>query len=46
MLLSRSLLALVGLSIIAFAFGYAMAGRVLSRCGRITRPPAGWPART
>ena len=30
-LLSRSLLALLGLAIIAFAFGYAMAGRVLSR---------------
>ncbi|MFJ4918357.1 sensor histidine kinase [Streptomyces sp. NPDC088725] len=36
-LLSRSLFALVGLSIIAFAFGYAMAGRVLSPLGRITR---------
>ncbi|MFD3656559.1 sensor histidine kinase [Streptomyces sp. NPDC058620] len=36
-LLNRSLLALVGLSIIAFAFGYAMAGRVLSPLGRITR---------
>ncbi|AXG82924.1 sensor histidine kinase [Streptomyces paludis] len=36
-LLSRSLLALVGLSVIAFAFGYAMAGRVLSPLGRITR---------
>ncbi|WP_093798615.1 HAMP domain-containing sensor histidine kinase [Streptomyces sp. Wb2n-11] len=36
-LLSRSLLALLGLSIIAFAFGYAMAGRVLSPLGRITR---------
>lgn len=36
-LLSRSLLALVGLSVIAFAFGYAMAGRVLAPLGRITR---------
>lgn len=36
-LLNRSLLALVGLSIIAFAFGYAMVGRVLSPLGRITR---------
>ncbi|MER5848734.1 ATP-binding protein [Streptomyces sp. NPDC002012] len=36
-LLNRSLLALVGLSVIAFAFGYAMAGRVLFPLGRITR---------
>ncbi|PKV88456.1 HAMP domain-containing sensor histidine kinase [Streptomyces sp. TLI_146] len=36
-LLTRSLMALVGLSVIAFAFGYAMAGRVLSPLGRITR---------
>ncbi|WP_415949211.1 sensor histidine kinase [Streptomyces sp. KLOTTS4A1] len=36
-LLSRSLLALLGLSVIAFGFGYAMAGRVLSPLGRITR---------
>lgn len=36
-LLSRSLLALLGLAIIAFAFGYAMAGRVLTPLGRITR---------
>ncbi len=36
-LLSRSLMALLGLAIIAFAFGYAMAGRVLSPLGRITR---------
>ncbi|WP_327178406.1 HAMP domain-containing histidine kinase [Streptomyces sp. NBC_01335] len=36
-LLNRALLALVGLSIIAFAFGYAMAGRVLSPLGKITR---------
>ncbi|MGW4029272.1 sensor histidine kinase [Streptomyces sp. NPDC004838] len=36
-LLRRSLFALLGLSIIAFAFGYAMAGRVLSPLGQITR---------
>ncbi|MGE7385730.1 sensor histidine kinase [Streptomyces sp. NPDC004126] len=36
-LLSRSLMALLGLSVIAFAFGYAMAGRVLSPLGKITR---------
>ncbi|MGD6742693.1 sensor histidine kinase [Streptomyces sp. BH106] len=36
-LLSRSLMALMGLAVIAFAFGYAMAGRVLSPLGRITR---------
>ncbi|MEV6400191.1 HAMP domain-containing sensor histidine kinase [Streptomyces sp. NPDC051907] len=36
-LLQRSLFALLGLSVIAFAFGYAMAGRVLSPLGRITR---------
>lgn len=36
-LLTRSLLALLGLAIIAFAFGYAMAGRVLSPLGRILR---------
>ncbi|MFD8983493.1 HAMP domain-containing sensor histidine kinase [Streptomyces sp. NBC_00809] len=36
-LLRRSLMALLGLSIIAFAFGYAMAGRVLSPLGKITR---------
>ncbi|MQS38606.1 sensor histidine kinase [Streptomyces katsurahamanus] len=36
-LLQRSLFALLGLSIIAFAFGYAMAGRVLSPLGQITR---------
>ncbi|MGW5942148.1 sensor histidine kinase [Streptomyces celluloflavus] len=35
--LNRSLIALVGLTIVAFAFGYAMAGRVLSPLGRITR---------
>ncbi|MFF7261621.1 two-component sensor histidine kinase [Streptomyces sp. JV178] len=35
--LSRSLLALLGLAVIAFAFGYAMAGRVLAPLGRITR---------
>lgn len=42
-LLNRSLLALVGLSVIAFAFGYAMAGRVLSRWAGSPAPPAGWP---
>uniref|UniRef100_UPI0018D11593 sensor histidine kinase n=1 Tax=Streptomyces clavuligerus TaxID=1901 RepID=UPI0018D11593 len=36
-LLQRSLFALLGLSVIAFAFGYAMAGRVLSPLGQITR---------
>ncbi len=36
-LLQRSLLALLGLAVIAFAFGYAMAGRVLSPLGKITR---------
>ncbi|KPC59619.1 sensor histidine kinase [Streptomyces chattanoogensis] len=36
-LLNRSLLALLGLTLVAFAFGYAMAGRVLSPLGRITR---------
>jgi signal transduction histidine kinase len=36
-LLSRSLLTLLGLAVIAFAFGYGMAGRVLSPLGRITR---------
>ncbi|MGW6457090.1 sensor histidine kinase [Streptomyces sp. NPDC055078] len=36
-LLRRSLFALLGLSIIAFAFGYAMAGRVLSPLGQMTR---------
>ena len=36
-LLSRSLLALIGLTVVAFAFGYVMAGRVLSPLGRITR---------
>ncbi|QLH24596.1 cell wall metabolism sensor histidine kinase WalK [Streptomyces sp. Rer75] len=36
-LLRRSLLALLGLAVVAFAFGYAMAGRVLSPLGRITR---------
>ncbi len=45
-LLSRSLMALLGLSIIAFAFGYAMAGRVLSRWGRSPVRPAGWSAAT
>ncbi len=36
-LLRRSLLALLGLTVVAFAFGYVMAGRVLSPLGRITR---------
>lgn len=36
-LLSRSLMALLGLAVIAFAFGYGMAGRVLAPLGRITR---------
>ncbi|MFI1971399.1 two-component sensor histidine kinase [Streptomyces cinnamoneus] len=36
-LLRRSLMALMGLAVIAFAFGYAMAGRVLSPLGKITR---------
>ncbi|MFG2140922.1 HAMP domain-containing protein, partial [Streptomyces sp. NPDC048650] len=36
-LLNRSVLALLGLTVVAFAFGYAMAGRVLSPLGRITR---------
>ncbi|MGW1374385.1 histidine kinase dimerization/phospho-acceptor domain-containing protein, partial [Streptomyces sp. NPDC002446] len=35
--LNRSLLTLVGLAVVAFAFGYAMAGRVLAPLGRITR---------
>lgn len=34
-LLNRSLYALAGLTVIAFAFGYAMASRVLSPLGRI-----------
>ena len=36
-LLRRSLLALLGLTVVAFAFGYLMAGRVLSPLGHITR---------
>jgi signal transduction histidine kinase len=36
-LLRRSLLALLGMAVAAFAFGYVMAGRVLSPLGRITR---------
>jgi signal transduction histidine kinase len=36
-LLKRSLIALVGLAVVAFAFGYVMAGRVLAPLGRITR---------
>lgn len=40
-LLKRSLLALVGLALVAFAFGYLMAGRVLAPLGRITRTARG-----
>ncbi|WP_459182441.1 sensor histidine kinase [Streptomyces sp.] len=36
-LLKRSLLALIGLAVLAFAVGYLLAGRVLSPLGRITR---------
>lgn len=36
-LLKRSLIALLGLTLAAFAFGYVMAGRVLQPLGRITR---------
>ncbi|MFD3454420.1 sensor histidine kinase [Streptomyces sp. NPDC058691] len=36
-LLRRSLFALVGLAVLAFAFGYLLAGRVLYPLGRITR---------
>ncbi|MBV9025470.1 MAG: HAMP domain-containing histidine kinase [Streptomycetaceae bacterium] len=36
-LLRHALMALLGLSVIAFAFGYVMAGRVLAPLGRITR---------
>lgn len=36
-LLRRSLLTLVGLTVVAFALGYAVAGRVLAPLGRITR---------
>ncbi len=36
-LLRSSLLALMGLAVAAFAFGYVMAGRVLAPLGRITR---------
>ncbi|MCG3044241.1 HAMP domain-containing histidine kinase, partial [Streptomyces sp. S1A] len=36
-LLNRSLMALLGLAVAAFAFGYVMAGRVLSPLERITR---------
>ena len=36
-LLNRSLAALIGLTVLAFAVGYLMAGRVLSPLGRITR---------
>ena len=40
-LLKRSLIALIGLAVVAFAFGYVMAGRVLSPLGRITRTARG-----
>ncbi|MCM2422106.1 HAMP domain-containing sensor histidine kinase [Streptomyces sp. RKAG293] len=40
-LLRRSLMALIGLTVVAFAFGYVMAGRVLSPLGRITRTARG-----
>jgi signal transduction histidine kinase len=36
-LLKRSLIALIGLSVVAFAFGFVMAGRVLAPLGRITK---------
>ncbi|GGO91268.1 sensor protein CutS [Wenjunlia tyrosinilytica] len=36
-LLRRALIALMGLTVAAFAFGYVMAGRVLQPLGRITR---------
>jgi hypothetical protein len=45
-LLSRSLLALLGLAVIAFAFGYAMAGRVLSPLAGSPAPHARWRAPT
>jgi signal transduction histidine kinase len=40
-LLRRSLLALMGLAVVAFAVGYVMAGRVLAPLGRITRTAQG-----
>ncbi|HEY5836599.1 sensor histidine kinase [Streptomyces sp.] len=40
-LLQRSLMALIGLAVVAFAFGYVMAGRVLAPLGRITRTARG-----
>nr|WP_323379409.1 HAMP domain-containing sensor histidine kinase [Streptomyces durbertensis] len=40
-LLRRSLVALLALAVLAFAFGYVMAGRVLSPLGRITRTARG-----
>jgi signal transduction histidine kinase len=40
-LLKRSLLALIGLAVVALAFGYVMAGRVLAPLGRITRTARG-----
>jgi signal transduction histidine kinase len=40
-LLRRSLLALIGVAVLAFAVGYVMAGRVLAPLGRITRTARG-----
>jgi signal transduction histidine kinase len=40
-LLRRSLMALIGLAVLAFAVGYLLAGRVLSPLGRITRTARG-----
>jgi signal transduction histidine kinase len=40
-LLKRSLMALIGLAVLAFAVGYLLAGRVLSPLGRITRTARG-----
>ncbi|MDX3234713.1 HAMP domain-containing sensor histidine kinase [Streptomyces sp. ME03-5709C] len=40
-LLKRSLFALIGLAVLAFAFGYLLAGRVLAPLGRITRTARG-----
>jgi signal transduction histidine kinase len=40
-LLKRSMLALIGLAVVAFGVGYVMAGRVLAPLGRITRTAQG-----
>ncbi len=40
-LLKRSLITLIGMAVVAFAFGYVMAGRVLAPLGRITRTARG-----